>query len=555
MDPFAAFPEPPADANIAHWLRDEARARPDQAAVVWPRGARWQSISFARLDERSDGLARGLRESGLRRGERACVFLRPGGDFLAAIHALFKLGAVPVLIDPGMGRANLLACVERAAPRALLAVGRAQLAKRLWPRAFRSVELCVSSAPLGLGGIDFDALARTRGAPFPIEPRDADELAAILYTSGSTGPPKGVGATHRVFRAQLSALRSLYAYEPGTVDAACFPLFALFDNALGMTSLFPPLDPATPARCEPGLVARAIEEHGARSAFASPAVWWRVVHWLKETAARFTTLQTVTSAGAPIPLGLVERLQRYLPAGAAIHTPYGATEALPVASIASAELLGACRAPMLDGWGTPLGRAAPGIDLRVIRIDDAPIARWSDELELPRGAIGEFAVRGPVVTRGYEDDAAATALARIAPAPSQCGSWHRMGDLGWLDEKGRAWFCGRKSERIETARGLLVPVPAENPLNEILGVRRSALVGVGARPRQVPRLLVERSFARPGLFDELRARPLAQPPATAATAAALGPIEVELHKGFPVDARHNAKIRRDLLRAEAEARA
>ncbi|TAJ21249.1 MAG: peptide synthase [Planctomycetota bacterium] len=555
MDPILALPEPPRDANIAHWLRDEVRARPEQAAVIWPRGARWSSLSFAALDERSDALARGLRARGLRAGERACVFLRPGGDFVAAIHALFKLGAIPVLIDPGMGRASLLACVERAAPRALIAVGRAQLARRLWPRAFRSVELCVSSAPLGLGGVDFDALARTPGPAFPIEPRGADELAAILFTSGSTGPPKGVGATHGNFRAQLAALRALYAYEPGTVDAACFPLFALFDNALGMTSLFPPLDPSAPARCEPGLVARAIEEHGARSAFASPAVWSRIVHWAKETNTGFTALRTVTSAGAPVPLGLVERLQRFLPDGASIHTPYGATEALPVASIASADILGACRAPMLEGWGTPLGRAAPGIDLRVIRIGDAAIELWSDELEVPRGAIGELVVRGPVVTRGYEDDAQATRLARIAPADGARGAWHRMGDLGWIDGDGRAWFCGRKSERVETEHGLLVPVAAENPLNEVLGVRRTALIGVGARPRQRARLLVERSFAREGLLDELRAQPLAQPPATAHVAARIGPVEVELAKRMPVDARHNAKIRRDELRREAEARA
>jgi acyl-CoA synthetase (AMP-forming)/AMP-acid ligase II len=533
--------------------REQALQRPAQPAVIWPRGTRWQSLSFAELDERSDALARGLRARGLRAGERACVFLRPGGDFVAAIHALFKLGAVPVLIDPGMGRANLLACVERARPRALLAVGKAQLAKRLWPEAFRSVEICVSNAPFGLGGVDFDALARTPGQAFEIEPRGADELASILYTSGSTGPPKGVGATHGNFRAQLHALQRLFAFEPGSVDAACFPLFALFDNALGLSCLFPDLDPSAPARCEPGLVVRAIEEHGARSAFASPAVWWRVVPFLKETNQRFTTLRTLTSAGAPIPLGLVERLQRFLPPGGAIHTPYGATEALPVACISSAEILDDCRAPMFEGWGTPIGRAAPGIDLRVIRIDDGAIERWDESLELPRGALGEFVARGPVVTRGYEDDATATALARIAPTNGQRGVWHRMGDLGWIDALGRAWFCGRKSERIETAHGLLVPVPAENPLNEVLGVRRTALVGVGARPRQRPLLYVERSFAQPGLLEELRARPLAQPPAAAACAAAIGAVEVELHKRFPVDARHNAKIRRDLLRREAEA--
>ncbi|MEQ1892572.1 MAG: AMP-binding protein, partial [Planctomycetota bacterium] len=359
------------------------------------------------------------------------------------------------------------------------------------------------------------AVERARAAPVA-----ADAPAAVLYTSGSTGPAKGVVHTHGNFAAELELLRTHYALGPGDIDGACFPLFALFDGALGLTTLFPPIDPSRPARCDPAALHASFEAHRASFSFGSPAIWRRVVRWARAHGRRFTHLRRVTIAGAPVPPWLVLALRDLLPPGAEVHTPYGATEALPVCDITAREL-----APLAEeieaGAGSCVGRVLPGLELALIRVSDAPIARWSEDLRVRSGEPGEVCVKGPIATRRYLDDPAATAAAKI---PDGDGFWHRMGDVGRLDASGRLWFLGRKAHRIESAHGVLWPVPLENAFERTRGVARAALVGVGERGSERAHLVVE-----------------PEP-------------EVE-HPALPVDVRHNAKIRREDLKKWAEGKA
>ncbi len=539
-------------AHVSLELRRQAAAAPERLAVR-TFGRRARTLTFAELERRVDACAHVLSGLGLVRGERAALFVPPGPDFVALFHALLRVGALPVLIDPGLGRAALFACLARSQASTLIGVPRIHLARQLFARAFTRVGLSLSVGrgfALGAHALE-PLLARAPHTPFPVPEVEDDTPAAVLFTSGSTGPAKGVVHTHGNLAAQLTALREHYGLEPGETDCACFPLFALFDNALGLTTVFPELDPSRPARCDPAAIHRAIEAGGASFAFASPAVWKRVVPWMRARGLGFTHLRRATLAGAPVPPGLVFELRALLPAGGEVHTPYGATEALPVSDVTGAELA-PLRTAIEQGAGSCVGRTLSGLELALIHVSDAPIARWSEALRVAPGEPGEVCVRGPIVSARYLADEHANALAKI-PAEDG-GVWHRMGDVGRLDAEGRLWFLGRKSQRLETAGGVLWPVPLENAYDVTPGVARSALVGVGPRGAERPVLVVERSAPAERVHTLLprlrqRQRELAAEPG--ATPAA--PIQDFLfHPHFPVDARHNAKIRREELKRWAE---
>jgi acyl-CoA synthetase (AMP-forming)/AMP-acid ligase II len=517
------------------------------------RVARVRAVTFAELDERTGALASGLARHGLGPGDRVCVFVRPGTDLVACAFALFKLGAVPVLIDPGMGRANVAGCVEKVAPRALIGVPAAHLLRRLHSRAFASVELAFTAGPpTPGGGPTLARLAAAGDGGREVAELAEDAPAAILFTSGSTGPPKGVLYTHGMFQAQVRALRAAYGFEPGEVDAACFPLFALFSPALGMTCAFCEVDPSRPARCDPARIVAAIEATGATSSFGSPAIWRRVVPWCAERGLVLGGLRRVLVAGAPVPPKLVAAFHAVLPAGADVHTPYGATESLPVSSISGREILASVETGLAEGLGTCVGRPVEGIDVRLIPIDDEAIPHWGDLAEVSDPEPGEVCVRGAVVTREYAEDPRATSAAKIRDGE---GFWHRMGDIGIRTADGRLWFCGRKAHRIETPGGLVLPVPGEVVLNAHEAVGRSALVGIGPPGGERCAFVVEHAEGRAprgaAARDALRAELVALARTRPASAHA---GELLFHPGFPVDVRHNAKIDREALKRWAEER-
>ena len=242
---------------------------------------------------------------------------------------------------------------------------------------------------------------------------------------------------------------------------------------------------------------------------------------------------------------LIEQFLSMLGDGARIFTPYGATEALPVTSIGSSEIPFARRLAGDQAWsGVCVGRPVPPMRATVIGIDDGPIATWTDDLALPRGAVGEIVVRGPVVTGSYFQAAAATALAKIDDGGETV---HRMGDVGFIDEEGRLWFCGRKAHRVVTATGTLFSVPCETIFNAHPDVVRTALVGVpSGRPGiATPVLCVELEpragrRARSRIARELLVLGEGAPQTRGITT-------VLFHPSFPVDARHNSKIVREKL--------
>ncbi len=563
-DPFHEMGAPPDRVNVASFLGVGATKWPDASAVVCfqpktPGG--WAHTSYAELEAESNRIANGLLARGVRRGMRVCLFVRPGKELLALTYGLFKIGAVPVLADPGMGRERLLAAVERMAPEVFIGIPLAHAVRTLYRGAFRSVSIFVSvgggalgsflSRATPWGGTRLESITSGQPDTFDIPPTDAKEVAAILFTSGSTGPPKGVTYTHGMFFAQIRALGELYRFRPGEVDVACFPLFALFDIAFGMTSVFPDMDATKPAQCDPEAIVRAIEENRATTSFGSPAIWRRVLPHCHDAGHKLPTLERLLMAGAPVPPDLIQRAHAVLGMNADVFTPYGATEALPVASIAGREVTPGLLDPMKNGAGTCVGVPAAGVEVRLIAISDEPIQSWSDEMILGLGEMGEVCVRGPVVTTEYAEDPEATALAKIDAGDGTV--WHRMGDIGRFDGEGRLWFLGRKSHRLQTERGVRMPVPVENIFNQHPRVARSALVGIGRAGEEDPLLVVEAIEGEFPKGETMTQGFIMQLRDIGRRVPRSADIEHFLfHPGFPVDPRHNAKIDREELKAWAE---
>ena len=526
--------------NVAWHLEEMARRQPAKDAIVLSRrrGDRLEYTpwSFADLEAEASRFAHGLERAGIRRGTKTALLVPPSREFFALVFALFKVGAVTVLIDPGVGKKNLLRCLAEIEPEALIAIPKAHAARVLL-RALPSVRVNVTVGRRWFwGGYKLTDL-RADAGPYPTVDARPDETAAILFTTGSTGVPKGAVYTHGNFDAQVRALRATYGFAPDEIDLPTFPLFALFDPALGMTAVIPEMDFTRPGFVDRNDIIEAIRERAVTSMFGSPALLRRVAG-----DEKLPSLRRVISAGAPAIPSVLERFQGMLEGGAEIHTPYGATEALPVATIGSKEILSETRALTERGLGTCVGRPAREIEVKIIKISDGPIARWTEDLLAPPGEVGEIAVRGPVVTRSYYARSEQTALAKIE---DQDGFWHRMGDLGRFDEKGRLWFFGRKSHRIVTEHGAYFTEPCEAVFAKATGYR-TALVGVGERPRQRPVLVIEGPAEVPE--DELvRLRALAKDhPVTQGIDSVL-----RWRGDFPVDIRHNAKIRREEIAAWA----
>ena len=545
MEPLTA---PPADRsfNIAAYLEQHAAERPEQRGVVFPEGreptgdVHWTHLTFAELNQRADEYARGFVAAGVTQGDRVSLLVKPCLEFIPLVFAIFKVGALPVLIDPGMGRKPFLSCIERIAPRVLIAEPVVMGLKSFFGSSFSSVEIPITVGrwTWWWGGTTLDACRVPSDTPFETFPAQRDDEAAILFTSGSTGPAKGVTYTHGIFDAQTRHIQQMYGIEPGEIDLACFPLFGLFSMAMGMTVVIPDMDPTKPAMADPDKLVEAIQTQNCTSAFGSPAIWKNMALRCRETGTTLPSMRRILMAGAPVPVWMHEAFQEILTDGAELHTPYGATESLPVASIGSHEVLEQTQARTRNGGGSCVGRPAPGMDVRIIGISDEPIETWSDDLEVPAGEIGEICVRGEVVTHEYKNEPGHTAAAKIRRGDE---IFHRMGDVGTLDDQGRLWFCGRKSHRVKLADGSeMYTVPCEAIFNEHPAVYRTALVGVDGKPVIVVELEPDSRRGEYEITEDLLALGQANPLTSSID-------RVLFHTGFPVDVRHNAKIHRGEL--------
>ncbi len=528
----AAPPRRPWDALLA-------RAGDAEPAVVELSGDTVRVTSFAELEERVRDLAAGLAADGVRPGDRVALLVPPGVDLTVAVYAVWRVGAVIVVADAGLGLRGMAHALRSAGPDHVVGIRKALLAMgalRIPGRRIVAEPLPVAlRRAFGWGATlaELEQRGRSRSVP-DLPPGDAE--AAVLFTSGATGPAKGVVYTLAQLRAQIDQLQSTYALTGADRWVAAFAPFALYGPALGMAAAVPDMSVTAPGTLTARALAQAVQAIEATVVFASPAALRNVVATAAELSseqrASLGGVRLVMSAGAPVPARLLRRVQELLPA-AELHTPYGMTEALPLADISLPEIEAAGA-----GNGVCVGRPRPGVRVRLSPLDD--LARADGELTEETGVTGEICVAAAHVKERYDR------LWATERRSSRNAGWHRTGDVGHLDDQGRLWVEGRLVHVLSTEGGPLTPVSLEQRVEGLTGVSSAAVVGVGPAGRQQVVVVVEPvagpGRVRDGLADASvtsAVRDLlsqGEPPVSVAAVLTL--------RHLPVDIRHASKIDR-----------
>lgn len=537
--------------NIAEYL-DQAAARYESKTALYDpliRGSdglfHYRTLSFRELSDLSKAYAQAFYESGIIQGTRVLLLMKPGLEFAAAVFAIYRIGAAPVIIDPGMGLRNMRRCIEQTTPEAMIAVSQVHWFRKFSPTCFKSVKIAWGIGMLLPPGVkNISAVKIQPEIDFPPVATRLDDMAAIVFTTGSTGPPKGVVYTHKIFKSQIANIREVYQAGPDYVDMSAFPLFALFAVITGMPSIIPKMDFTRPAKVNPENIIREINTHKVSFSFGSPALWRTVADYAIAHNLRMPGLKKVLMAGAPVLDDLHSKVLRVIAEDGDTWVPYGATESLTTATFTGREMIRETAAATRQGQGYCVGYINPGMTVKVIKVIDGPINQWNDSLELPPNERGEIVVRGDVVKAAYFNNPKATSESEI---PDPDGKWHRIGDIGYFDTQGRLWFCGRVTHRVFADNMIYYPVCSEAVFNAHPQVFRTALV---QGPNQTTVLFVEpipgsfpNSKHKKQLISELLELGKQYPFTNLIT-------DIRFVSKFPVDIRHNAKIFREKLSAK-----
>ena len=514
---------------VPTWAALDDRAHDDATAFV--DGATGERTTFAQLHRRVMGIARGLAEQGLQPGDRVALLVPPSVDLVASVYAVWRAGGVTVIADRGLGLGGLGRAVRGAHVQWVIGPPKALAAARIlrWASGARRIAVGDRAA---MGSVTtLDQLAGST-APLPTAPAASDS-AAVLYTSGATGPAKGVRYRHGQLAAQRDALAATYGIARDDRLVAAFAPFALYGPALGIASTIPDVDVTRPGTLTADALVAACASVDATIVFASPAALASVVRTGSLNGsmndARLADVRLVLSAGAPVPVATLRAMAQRCP-GAELHTPYGMTECLPVADISLTQIDDAG-----DGGGVCVGRPVPGAGVLIVGLGFDPASRAT---AVPTGVTGEVLVYAPWRSDGYDQLWRTQRDARPLDADGRV--WHNSGDVGHVDAAGRLWIEGRSVHVIHGDRGPITPVPVEVTVERLPGIVKAAAVGVGPNGCQQLVVVVERADAPEGLAAAALAR--------AVRTAVVDPVAAVLSvHALPVDIRHNTKIDRALV--------
>ncbi|RMI13060.1 alpha/beta fold hydrolase [Cellulomonas triticagri] len=528
------------------WAALDARADDAGPAVLdmaAPGGSR--TVSWRLLARQVRRIAAGLHTLGVRPGDRVSLLVQPGPTLTALVYACLRIGAVVVVADAGLGARGLTRAQQGAQPDWVIGQAKGLTAARAlgWPGVRIAADPLHPRLRRALGVTHtlVDVADLGRDEVLPPEPAGDDE-AAILFTSGSTGPAKGVVYTH----AQLTAMRDVLAAHldigPDTGLVTGFAPFALLGPAFGTRSVTPVMDVSAPRTLTARAVADAVRASDATVVFLSPAAVLNVVATAgdldADDRAALGRVRTFLSAGAPVGEAMLASAAALMPAATA-HTPYGMTECLLVTDITLDGIRAAATAP---DAGVCVGRPVGPGEVLVSALDADGAA--TGEPSAAPGVLGEVLVRAPHLKQRYDR---LWLTDRAAERDTPPGRWHRTGDVGHLDADGRLWIEGRLAHVLVTADGALAPVGPEQHVERVDAVRRAAVVGVGPRGvQQTVAVLETHDPAR-------RAGPAPSDLAAEVRAASPVPLAAVLVvPRMPTDVRHNSKIDRTRLAAWAE---
>ncbi len=516
--------------NIADLLNTHAAQHPSRICLLRAHGKNWQQLNYIQLARRVAQTAHRLQTLGVQAGAKTLLALPPTLDFFVLVYALFKIGAVPVFIDPRMGRANLRRCLHQVQLDLLIA----SAAVRLWLRVIAALRSTHTLNPS-------TCLRPTTASSTPSWQARKRSIAAITFTSGSTGTPKGVLYTHHILAAQLAALRDMFAIKGDSYDLATFPLFALFGPLLGRTTVLAAMDMTRPARVKPTRLITAINRYHIASMFCSPAVLDKLATYGRQHGISLPSLRQIICAGAPVNPRILHTVAPLLAVDTEIFTPYGATEALPVALIGSRTIMRTTAPATARGAGICIGKPLATVDVRIIKIYDGALPYDKDFHTAP-GDIGEITVSAPWLSHSYHENTAADNEARYTHGGK---IYHRMGDLGYYDKEGQLWYCGRKSQRVRCSAGTLYTVCCEGIFNAHTAVKCSALIAIKVQGQRQAGVCVETLHKLAAQQRQKLRRELQQLARKFKTTAAI--THFYFLKKLPVDRRHNAKILREQL--------
>ena len=542
--PLLATPASSIPRSNGRALADFTVALPATEAVVEIAPVH-RSISFGELAERTEQLAAGMASFGIKPGDRVAVMVTPGIDLCLAVYGCWRLGATLVLVDSGLGRTGMQRALHSANPLYLIGINKALIASKVlrWPGKRIAVGSRSAALSRAIGIVsDINALTELgRGKDVPQYP-SPETIAAVVFTSGSTGPSKGVIYRHHQIQAQRDALMSLYSITSDDRLVAAFAPFALYGPTMGITSIVPDMDVTAPGTLDAPLLADAVELVNATLVFASPAALVNVVATgagltaSQQTAC--TAVRLVISAGAPVRAALLEAASHVFDS-ADLHTPYGMTEVLPVADISLTELQQI--APRHVGNkpgenGVCVGYPLPSVKILIDPVDQ--LGEPTGALSAEPGVLGEIIVQAPHIREGY-DRLWLTDLRASQPA-----GWHRSGDIGQLDTAGRLWVGGRLGHIITTPAGTMAPVDSEQRLETLSEVEMAAIVGVGPTGTQLIVAVVQ----IPGSHHPVGGASLALIDRVRNVVA--GDVDIAaalVVRKLPVDRRHNSKVDRSAV--------
>jgi acyl-coenzyme A synthetase/AMP-(fatty) acid ligase/pimeloyl-ACP methyl ester carboxylesterase len=513
------------DASEPLWaaLDERATADPDGLALAEPADGGWRRVSWGLLARNVDLLARGLAARGVRRGDRVAVLITPGADLLGVVYACWRIGASVVVTDAGLGAQGIVRALRGAAPAHIIAIPRGMdlvRAARLPGQRIAVAEL-PAIARLGAGR-----------STLPEPPTGEDE-AVVAFTSGSTGPAKGVVYRHRQVQRTRDVLREHYAITSADALVAAFAPWAVLGPTLGIASAIPDMDVTKPSTLEAVAFADAVRAVRGTLVWASPAALTSILGsadaLTDDDLAALGSLRLVLGAGAPVAPALLHGMARLCP-NAEARTPYGMTEVLPVADVTVQEIDAAG-----PGDGVLVGRPVPGVRVRISALDEQ--GRATGPLTDSPGVLGEVVVSAPHQKDRYDR------LWATERAAARDAGWHRTGDVGVLDEQGRLWIGGRLAHVITAPDGPVAPVRIEQAVQQLPEVPLAAAVGVGPVGTQQVVVVVGGAPRRGPADLDLTARVRA--------AAGCDVAAVLVMPALPVDIRHQSKIDRAAIAAWA----